>query len=457
MRFPPLLNDRSRRLIHDEAPFITELVNAFGGFCHVLTPESFRDNAREIGAAFTGHGVRGHICYATKVNASDVFLEESARSGLGIDVSSLNELRASLAHGIPGESVCVSGPIKERRFIELSVRVNALLSVDSREELDKISNLSRSLQLGHPARILLRIDGSPNSRSRLGMAESDISEALAFLRLEGGETVSFQGIHFHIYTESIEDRADTILSILDRLKQCNASGFQAGTINIGGGFPVSYLDEPCWDAFQRLTRAERASLYHEGRQPPEYYPHWHPAAGGAYLSKLLSSTDRDGETIAAKLRNSGYRLVVEPGRALLDQCGFSCFAVRGLKVCPERGGSVTVAGNSYSLCSQKFRLDFLVDPVLLPHRPPGVARAGREAPFLAHVTGSTNSQTDAFSWRKIEFDRVPQEGDVLVYPNTAAYEMDFIETPIHRQDRPKKVVITDGLGARPNWCSESAY
>jgi diaminopimelate decarboxylase len=54
------------------------------------------------------------------------------------------------------------------------------------------------------------------------------------------------------------------------------------------------------------------------------------------------------------------------------------------------------------------------------------------------------------SWRKIPFPRRPEIGDLLIYLNTAGYQMDSNESEFHQLPLPPKVVVDweDGV---VNW------
>jgi diaminopimelate decarboxylase len=54
------------------------------------------------------------------------------------------------------------------------------------------------------------------------------------------------------------------------------------------------------------------------------------------------------------------------------------------------------------------------------------------------------------TWRKVAFPRRPQVGDLLLYANTAGYQMDSNESPFHELPLPPKVVVTFD-GARAAW------
>ncbi|HEX8932722.1 MAG TPA: Y4yA family PLP-dependent enzyme, partial [Pseudonocardiaceae bacterium] len=58
------------------------------------------------------------------------------------------------------------------------------------------------------------------------------------------------------------------------------------------------------------------------------------------------------------------------------------------------------------------------------------------------VGGASCLEYDMVTWRKIPFPRVPRYGDLLVYPNTAGYQMDKNETEFHQIPLPVRVVLS---------------
>lgn len=131
------------------------------------------------------------------------------------------------------------------------------------------------------------------------------------------------------------------------------------------------------------------------------------------------------------------RLIIEPGRALLDQAGISVFRVQGVKDRTASDGyaQVTVQGSSFNLSEQWFNSEFLPDPLLLPASP------RPRSPFVACIGGATCLESDMLTWRKVAFDYPIQAGDLLIYLNTAGYQMDSNESPFHEAPLPHKVVL----------------
>jgi diaminopimelate decarboxylase len=160
-------------------------------------------------------------------------------------------------------------------------------------------------------------------------------------------------------------------------------------------------------------------------------------AGPGALRAVLAA---DG--LAGRLREAGVKLLLEPGRALLDKAGCTVFRVQGVKDL-DGYGIVTVDGSSLSLSEQWFDSEYLPDPVLL-------SRAGPGEPYAACVGGATCLESDMVTWRKVRFPARPAVGDLLVYPNTAGYQMDSNESPFHELPLPPKVVL-DTAGGSTRW------
>ncbi|WP_223838696.1 type III PLP-dependent enzyme domain-containing protein [Saccharopolyspora pogona] len=215
-------------------------------------------------------------------------------------------------------------------------------------------------------------------------------------------------------------------------------GLPANTVSIGGGFTVDYVDPRDW---QRFTESDRPSRYHANKTFDGFYPYHLPQAGPEMLAAILDTVPAgEQDSLASLLRGAEVALVLEPGRALLDQAGCTVFTVRGVK--DRDHGILTVDGTSLSLSEQWFGSEFLPDPVVSPHRD--------KTPFAACVGGASCLESDMLTWRKVVFPRRPQVGDQLVYLNTAGYQMDSNESPFHELPLPPKIVL-DHHESRLRW------
>ncbi|MDX3435720.1 MULTISPECIES: type III PLP-dependent enzyme domain-containing protein [Streptomyces] len=422
---------------------LPELAYAFDGPFHFLLPDAFTANLRAMQKALDTAGVDGFVYYAKKANKAAAFVEQAAAQGAGVDVASAAELREALGHGVRGEHLVVTGPAKDPALLRLAVTHSALIAVDALDELDAVITTALA---GHirPARILLRILPSMQPHSRFGMVDDELATALDRC-VQAREALRMEGFSFHLSGYALQPRADMAARLVELCLKARVMGLEAGRISIGGGLPISYTDADSWHAF---LETQRPAHYHAGKtfNSGDFYPYHSPASGAHALTALLRTRPAHGPgTLAQALADAGVELLLEPGRALLDQAGATVFRIQGVK---DRDGYqlLTVNGTSLSLSEQWFNSEYVPDPLLIPQQPNTPTGV-----FPASVGAATCLESDMLTWRKIAFPHRPRAGDLLLYPNTAGYQMDSNESPFHDLPLPPKVVIDRTDRPRPRW------
>ncbi|MGW0561775.1 Y4yA family PLP-dependent enzyme [Streptomyces sp. NPDC003016] len=426
-----------------DSGLLEELSYALGGPFHFLLPEAFDANLRELRAALDEAGVDGSVYYAKKANKAALWVERCSLDGAGVDVASAGELREALGHGVRGENIVVTGPAKDPGLLRLATQHGALVSVDALDELDALVATALS-GTRRPARLLLRCLPPDQRQSRFGMNDAELATATEVC-LRAGDAVRMEGYSFHLSGYAIQPRADLAAHLVGLCLKARVQGLEACRVSIGGGLPVSYTDADSWHTF---LSEQGSGHYHAGKSfdSGDFYPYYAPAAGADALRALLAARPEGyGGSLAGLLKEAGVELLTEPGRALLDRAGATVFRVQGVK---ERDGHrlLTVDGSSLSLSEQWFNSEYLPDPHLISLR--------TDAPsgtWPACVGAATCLESDMVSWRKIPFRCRPGIGDLLVYPNTAGYQMDSNESPFHDLPIPPKVVVDHTERPRPRW------
>ncbi|MFD8749476.1 Y4yA family PLP-dependent enzyme [Kitasatospora sp. NPDC059577] len=420
---------------------LRELVHGLGGGFHYLLPERFDTNLAAFRTALADAGVDGAVYFAKKANKAAAFVERCAHTGAGVDVASPGELREALGHGVRGEDLVVTGPAKADALLRVAALQGALIAVDSLDELERVLHLDTR----GPVRVLLRRLPPAQPKSRFGLDDDQLDAAL--LRCaSAGERVRMEGFSFHLSGYEVQPRADLAGELVELCLKARVLGLRADRISIGGGFAVDYVPAGAWETFL----AEQGPDDYHARKvftADDFYPYHSPVAGADALRAILAARPGGtGDPLAQRLREAGVMLLLEPGRALLAGAGSTVFTVQGVK---DRAGYgiLTVDGTSLSLSEQWFNSEYLPEPLLLPHSP------GRDAEeFRACVGGASCLDSDLLTWRKISFPTRPRPGDLLVYPNTAGYQMDSNESPFHELPLPPKVVIDHPAGSpRPRW------
>ncbi|MFJ8310361.1 MULTISPECIES: Y4yA family PLP-dependent enzyme [unclassified Streptomyces] len=426
-----------------DSGLLHELSYAFGGPFHFLLPHRFDTNLAAFRTALGDAGVEGRVYYAKKANKAAVWMERCALHQAGVDVASVGELREALGHGVRGENIVVTGPAKSDELLRPALAQGCLIAVDALDELDMLITLALTGAV-RPARLLLRRLPPTQPHSRFGMNTAELETALDRC-VRVGDAVRMEGFSFHLSGYATQPRADLAAELVEWCLKARVLGLQADRISIGGGFAVDYTPAEAWHTFLAEQRPEH---YHARKtfQSGDFYPYHSPVAGADALRTILASVPEGGQaSLAERLKETGTLLMMEPGRALLAGAGSTVFRIQGLK---ERDGYriATVDGTSLSLSEQWFNSEYLPDPELVT--PTGRSRGTGIRPTC--VGGASCLESDMVTWRKSALPARARVGDLLVYPNTAGYQMDSNESPFHDLPLPPKVVL-DRLGDRPRW------
>ncbi|WP_248501984.1 Y4yA family PLP-dependent enzyme [Streptomyces sp. D2-8] len=467
-----------------DRPFLHSLVDALGSPLNVLLPEAVAENAARFRAVYRRHHLTGRVYFAHKANRSSALLRRLAAEdpvAVGVDVASLEELRHALGCGFTGDRIMATGP-KDAAFLWLAARVGATVNLDSPGELERLSGLVRAHGLGRVA-VLARLSGFESAaghggagtrllsrRSRFGTPVRD-TEALLSALERNADTAEFVGAAYHLDTTGVEEKARALEQCVLFLDECRARGLAPRALDIGGGFGVGYVAEAQeWERWTTalteavlgvrppLTwRGHGYGLRNEGgtvRGNAALYPAHRPTAGPGYLDELLSlPAPVLGRSSANLLLEHLHDLYIEPGRALVDQCGLSLARVLDVRPADTDSGQylVHLGMNAGDMSLEEHGV--LVDPVLLPH---GEAAAGDEEPVGVYLTGNLCLEGDLITRRLVFLPRLPQAGDLLAFANTAGYAMDFHAHHAQRQPVGRTVAV-ERRGDSWRWCPDEDY
>ena len=421
---------------------LAELLEAHGSPLNVLDPSPLGRNARELQAAASSAGVRLEIYLARKANKALSLVDEASRLGLGVDVASERELRQTLARDVPAHKIVVTAAVKPRPLLELCVESGATVVVDNGDELRLLQSVAGDRGDRAPVAFRLAPQLEGRAPSRFGLTRDEI---LALVDRDGGPR-DIAGVHFHLDGYDAGERTVALRESLELIDALCARGHQPGFIDMGGGIPMSYLDDAAeWDRFWRehcaALRGESGALTFDGHGlgllahggeivgRPNVYPfHQEPVRGG-WLADVLA----DG--VADAIVSRGLELRCEPGRALLDGCGMTVARVAHRKQRSDGSWLIGVEMNRTQCRSTSD--DFMVDPLLLR---PG-ADADGTGPIEGYLVGAYCIERELLTWRRLRFPRGVQVGDLVVFPNTAGYLMHILESASHQIPLARNVVV----------------
>jgi diaminopimelate decarboxylase len=339
-------------------------------YSRALIEESFR----RFDAAFAP--VPHLVCYATKANSNLTILRTLAALGAGADVVSGGELRAALETGFLQERIVFSGVGKTAEEIRVAVD-SSLLAINAESE-SEIGHIQREAgAAGRPARVALRVNPDIDAKSHPYISTGrkhnkfgvDIARAReVFEKARSLSHVRMTGIQAHIGSQilDLEPLAETAGELARLALSLSEDGFPIETLDIGGGLGIA------------------------------------PAGSSA------PSPEDYAAAVLPRLTGLPFKILIEPGRAIVGPAGALITRVLYLKENPEKKFVVTDAG-----------MNDLLRPALYDaiHRIESVAP--REGKMTVDVVGPVCETSDFFA-RDREVDRV-REGDLLAIRDAGAY------------------------------------
>lgn len=229
---------------------LASLAQEHGTPLHVLDEDEFRDRCREWRRAAGG----GLVHYAGKAFLCSAVARWAIEEGLGVDVSSQEELSVALRTGVAPASLTLHGNNKSEAELRLAVRVGVgRIVVDSRSELTLLDTVATELRT--PVDVVTRLvpgvtagvhagvqTGHEDQKFGLSLAAGVATDAV--LACEASEWLTWLGPHCHVGSQvtkmaSFTDAADVVLTWLATMHR--EHGVQAREINLGGGFAIPYV------------------------------------------------------------------------------------------------------------------------------------------------------------------------------------------------------------------------
>ncbi len=420
----------------------------------VHTPPLVR-NIKELTEVATTRNVDSRIYFARKANKCLSFVDAALNCGAGIDVASLQELQQVTSRKVVGSDVICTAAIKTVELLAECVRNGATIAIDNADEFQQLRNIVDNVK--RTASIALRVSGFQHQsellHSRFGL---DIHQLFDFLQAYDEQfsdgLVSVDGLHFHLDGYSADQRVSALRQCLPLIDQLRSHGHDIRFIDIGGGIPMTYLDDEAqWSDFfkahQEALQEMRTPLTYrnhgiglsviEGKVHGQRntYPFYQSLVRGDWFASILDAPC-EGSTIAKSIADRSLQLRCEPGRSVLDGCGITVARVVYRK--QHISGDWFIGLEMNRTQCRTSSDDFLVDPLLVPH--PTATRTEMIEGFLV---GAYCTESELLSLRRLRFADGVAVGDLVVFPNTAGYFMHFLESRSHQFPLAKNVVVDE--------------
>lgn len=289
---------------------IEELVESFGSPLFVFSERTMREKYRELHQAFATRYPNVAQAWSYKTNYLQAVCAIFHDEGALAEVVSAFEYEKARKLGVPGDRIIFNGPHKPMDALRTAVEEGARIHVDHLDEIHDLEVLAQELGRKIPVGLRLNMDTGIHpqwTRFGLNLDSGQARDAVQRIHARGHLVVT--GLHAHIGTFVLDPDAygqETAKMARFAAEVQDRFGFEIEYLDVGGGFPSknklkgTYLPPdvavPPVDAFaERITDALFQNL------PPGVFP----------------------------------RLILETGRALVDEAGFLVTTVFATKRLPD--------------------------------------------------------------------------------------------------------------------------
>lgn len=472
-RVAPALHPSTARFLAQKE-LVFSLLDGLGSPLNVIFPERIEDTIQRFETVYKERQLQGTIFYTSKPNKSMALKTQAALSRVGLDVSSEGELKTALSCGFHPSRIEATGP-KNIDYLSLAAQQDVLINVDNFTELKQLVEMKNHLPAERKARILVRLDGFNSGQVKFTEQDSafaiNVKQAPEVIELlvQNSDFLDFRGFSFHFNAGDYIRRPAAIETCLQLTFECINRGLTPSALDIGGGYRIRYAaSQDEWNTYIEELKSSvlgnRPSLSwndsglgyrrEDGllKGAPNFMEHYHPNDGHEDFASVIDTPlpSFDGYSAARILSENLFELFIEPGRALLDQCGITIAHVNSAKRSIRGEQLVVLDMNRTNLNSTQLKL--MTDPVVLyrqEHRQP----AGEGVMYV----GNLCLTHDMIQYHRTFPEFVPETGDAVAFINTAAYQMDFAETNVLQQKIAQKVAVIETESGHFKWFMDELY
>lgn len=307
-----------------------DLAKNFGTPLYVFDEKYIRDMMRVYRDTIEKeYGGNGLVLYASKAFSCMAIYRIAAQENIGVDVVSGGELYTAIKAGFPAEKIYMHGNNKLLRELEFAADAGVgTIVVDSYDEADMLDDIAKAK--GVEQNVLIRINPGVEAHthafvqtartdSKFGFSISDGTAEKMSAYILKKKYLNLKGYHCHIGSQIFEKQSFVLAAqkAMDFMAMIKSDlGFEADTLNIGGGFGIWYTDDD-------------AKISVDGY--------------AAYLEALISAVKEKSSELGLK---QPY-LLIEPGRSIVGEAGITLYTVGAIKDIPGIKKYVAIDGGMF--------------------------------------------------------------------------------------------------------------
>jgi len=289
---------------------IEELVKEFGSPLFVFSERRLREKFRSIKRAFETRYPNVEFTWSYKTNYLKAICAILHQEGETAEVVSEFEYEKARRLGIPGDQIVFNGPYKPKEALLRAIEEGARINADTFEELADIEEIAK--ELGRKVKIGIRINmdtGIQPRWDRFGFNLESGQAEDAVKRIAASEWLELNGLHCHIGTFILEPKAyeNEVRKMVNFAYHIEDNyGYKIEYLDIGGGLP---------------SKNRLKGIY----LPPE-----------VAVPDIDEYAERITTALLESLRPGDFpKLIIEAGRAIVDEAGFLITTVYASKRLPN--------------------------------------------------------------------------------------------------------------------------
>ena len=283
--------------VFEEVDDVEKLLNKYDSPLFLLSEKKLRSKYNEFKDAFTEEGIETIIGYSYKTNYLPALCSILKQEGAWAEVVADMEYKLARSLNIPGSRIIFNGCYKTETELNKAVSEDALINIDSFNELELLDRVAGSL--GKKARTGIRINfvmgNMPWTKFGFNYESGEAKEALE--KISKKKNIKFEAIHNHSGTFNVDPKmySKSTRIIIELAEYAKKLGLNTKIIDVGGGFPSSNKLKPQYDI-------PGGSKYNENTLQQ-------------FSSAIMNHLKK-----AKHLFNKGKPiLILEPGRAIVDE------------------------------------------------------------------------------------------------------------------------------------------
>ncbi len=240
---------------------------------------------------------RADVHYAVKSNNHQAILDELRSRGGNFDVCAAGEIDSALRTGVDVRTLVHTHPIKALPEFDYAVGKGIeVFVVDNPEEVKKFARYTN-----HRLKVLIRFrvdvenQAVVNLQYKFGCAVSEVLPLARMIEEAGHE---FYGLCFHIGSQCVysDNFVKAVRTSGDLIRALSVEGLQVKMLDIGGGFPVQYVEPtpdiedicaPINRALERFVRSDVRIICEPGR--------FISASPVTLVCSVIGKAERDGK------------------------------------------------------------------------------------------------------------------------------------------------------------------